>query len=190
MIRVVVAVAEKEAVVVGVAALVQVVDERRAGRAFGVEPVELVAERVPLFEDAIGQPPEDARIALVLDAKAPDGHAVDRLDAGRQLVPPRDVVGGARGQHLDLGVTGEVFGDVAGVQLGAAVDRLAVALNDDRELHCASGSEPPDPKSEATTVARSEATAGRPIAPSVSTAGAWSAGGGSRRPPVAVPAPS
>ena len=39
-------------------------------------------------------------------------------------------------QHLDLRVTREVFGNIACVQFGAAVDRLAVSLDDDRELHC------------------------------------------------------
>jgi hypothetical protein len=33
-----------------------------------------------------------------------------------------------------------VLGDVARVQFGAAVDRRTVSLNDDRELHCESGS--------------------------------------------------
>jgi len=38
--------------------------------------------------------------------------------------------------------SGKMFGDVARVQLGAAVDRLSVALHDDGELHCRSGSDP------------------------------------------------
>src|SRR5207247_8632771 len=54
------------------------------------------------------------------------------------IFPPRDVVGGARRQHLDLRVFGEMFGDVTRVQLRAAVDRLAVALNDDGQFHCSS----------------------------------------------------
>ena len=90
---------------------------------------------MPLFEDAIGSLAEDERIALVLHLEAPHRHAVDLLDAGRQLVAPGHVVGGARRQDLDLGVTRQMLGDVARVQLGAAVDRLAVALDDDRELH-------------------------------------------------------
>ena len=81
----------------------------------------------------------------MLHAKPAHRHAVDSLDAGRQLVAPRDVVGRAGRQDLDLGVAGEVLGDVARVQLGAAVDCLTVALNDDRELHCCSGSDPPGP---------------------------------------------
>ena len=113
----------------------EVADERRRSRSLGVEPRQLVGERVRRVEDLRGQPAERQRIALVLDPEAAHADAVDRFDAGRQLVPPRDVVGGARGQHLDLGVPREVLGDVAGVQLGAAVDRLAVALDDDGELH-------------------------------------------------------
>ena len=64
----------------------------------------------------------------------------------------RVVVTGATGQVayalLPRIVSGEMFGDVAGMKLCAAVDRRSVALNDDRQLHCESGSEPPDPKSD------------------------------------------
>ena len=60
VVRVVVAVAEEQAVVVVGGVLADVVDERRARRPFGVEPVELVAERVALLEDAIGSLAEDA----------------------------------------------------------------------------------------------------------------------------------
>ena len=93
---------------------------------------------MPLLEDAIRSLAEHQRIALVLHLEAPDRHAVDLLDAGRQLVAPRDVVGRAGGEHFDLPMTREMLGDVARVQLGAAVDRLTVALNDDRDLHCGS----------------------------------------------------
>ena len=79
--------------------------------------------------------PNSERIALVLHAKAPHRNAVDLSRRPAELVAPRDVVGRARRQDLDVGVPREVLGDVAGVQLGAAVDCLAVALNDDRELH-------------------------------------------------------
>jgi hypothetical protein len=37
-----------------------------------------------------------------------------------------------------------VLGNVASVQLGAAVDRLTVPLYDDRDFHCESRSEPVD----------------------------------------------
>ncbi len=43
----------------------------------------------------------------------------------------------------------EVFGDVAGVKFCTAVNALAVALNDDGQLHCGSGSESESPASEA-----------------------------------------
>ena len=48
VVGVIVAVAEEQAVVVVGGVFRDVVDERRAGRALGVEPVELVAERVAL----------------------------------------------------------------------------------------------------------------------------------------------
>ncbi len=54
--------------------------------------------------------------------------------AGSSLLPG-DVVARAGREDLDLGVPREAFGDVARVQLGAAVDVRAVALDDDRELH-------------------------------------------------------
>ena len=76
------------------------------------------------------------------DRKAPHRDAVDLLDAGRQLVAPGDVVAGAGRQDLDLGVPREVLGDVARVQLRAAVDVGAVALDDDRELHDSRGRRP------------------------------------------------
>ena len=82
VVGVVVAVAEEQAVVVVGGVLGDVVDERRAGRPFGVEPVELVAERMALLEDALGSLAEDERIAFVLDAEAAHRHAVDLLDAG------------------------------------------------------------------------------------------------------------
>ena len=107
---------------------------------FGVEPRELVGERVGLLEHPRGSLPEETRIALVLHTEPAHRHVVDALDAGRELVAPRDVIGRARREHLDLGVPGEMLGDVPGVQLGAAVDRLPVSLNDDGELHCGSGS--------------------------------------------------
>ena len=73
------------------------------------------------------------------DREAAHGDAVDGLDARAELVVPADVIARAGGDDLDLGVPGEPFGDVARVQLGAAVDVGAVALNDDRELHDSAG---------------------------------------------------
>ena len=81
-------------------------------------------------------PAEQPRIALVFHPKPAHRNAVDLLDARRQLVPPRHVVCGAGRQDLDLGVFGQMLGNVARVQLGAAIDRLSVALHDDGELHC------------------------------------------------------
>ena len=135
VIRVIVAVAEEEAVVVVRRVAPEVADERRRCRTLCVKPGQLVREWMRRVEDVPREPPEDQRIAFSLDPKTPHADAVDRLHARRQLVLPRDVVRSARGQDFDLGVLREVLGDVAGVQLGPAIDRLAVALNDDGELH-------------------------------------------------------
>jgi len=132
---VVVAVAEEDEEVVGLAAPLEVLDERRAGRPFAVEPLQLVGERVRLVEDADRSAPELLGIPRMPDRKPPHRDAVDRLDARGELVPPRHVVASARGQHLDLVVPRQVLRDVPRVQLGAAVDVGAVALDDDRELH-------------------------------------------------------
>ena len=92
-------------------------------------------------------PAELERLAFVRDRKASHRDAVDLLDAGRQLVAPGDVVARAGRDDFDLGVPREPLGDVARVQLRAAVDVGAVALNDDRELHDSFGS--PAPRSPA-----------------------------------------
>src|SRR5262249_54431185 len=106
------------------------------------EPVELVAERVPLFEHAIRSLAEDLRVALVFHREAANGDAVHLLDTGLELVTPRDVIGRARREHVDLRVARQVLRDVARVQLGATADRLPVPLYDDGELHCAEESGP------------------------------------------------
>ena len=83
MPRVIVPIAEEQTVVVALAVLREVIDQRRRRRSFGVEPVELLAERVRLLEHALRSPSEQPWIALVLDAKPPDLDAVDRLDTRR-----------------------------------------------------------------------------------------------------------
>src|SRR5262245_57083815 len=72
---------------------------------------------------------------LMSDRETAHPHAVHVLDALGKFVPPGDVVARARGDHLDVGMPGEAFRNIAGVQLRAAVDVRAVALNRDRELH-------------------------------------------------------
>ena len=62
------------------------------------------------------------------------------LNARRELVAPRHVIGRARGEDFDLRVPRQMFGDVPRMELGAAVHRLPVALDDDGDLHCGSGS--------------------------------------------------
>src|SRR5687767_12960355 len=73
------------------------------------------------------------------DGKAAHGNAVDTLDAGRPLVPPGDVIPGTGGDDLDFRVPRQPLGDVSRVQLGAAIDVRAIALDGDRQLH------PPSP---------------------------------------------
>ncbi len=76
----VVAIAEEQTVVVAAAVPGDVVDQRRRGRALRVEPVQFVAKRVALLEDAIGSAAEELRVALALHAKASRRHAVDRFE--------------------------------------------------------------------------------------------------------------
>ena len=135
VIRVAVPITEDDAVVVVVLVLREMVDERRTGRTFFVQPFELVGNRVRVAKHVLGVAPEDERVALALDRKATHPDAVDVLDAGCQLVAPRDVVAGARGQDFDLGVAGEMLRQVPRMKFSAAVDRPSVSLYDDGELH-------------------------------------------------------
>ena len=114
--------------------------QRRALRPFGVEPLQLVEMGMRVIEHAIGPSAEHARIARVIDSKPAHRHAVHHFRARRIVVAPRDIVARARRQHVDVGVLRQVLGDIAGMQLGAAVDVGAVALHHDSELHCAEGS--------------------------------------------------
>src|SRR5262249_44639575 len=91
-----------------------------------------------LQKDAIGSLREDPRIPFVLHAKAANRNPVHLLHAGRQLIPPRHVIGGAGREHLDLAVARKTFRDVASVKLGATVDGRAIALDDDGDSHCES----------------------------------------------------
>jgi hypothetical protein len=123
----------------------QMRDQRGACRPLALEPGELVGDGMRMLEHAVGAPPELVRVPLVSDRKAPDGDPVHLLDAGRPLIPPRHVVGGARGENLDLRVPRQPFRHIPRVQLGAAVDVGAVALDDDTELH--DWCDPPPPPS-------------------------------------------
>ena len=71
-------------------------------------------------------------IAFPRDRKSLDGNAVDRILSRRPVVAPREIVARARREHTYLGVSGQPFRDVAGMQLAAAVDLGAVPLHDDR----------------------------------------------------------
>ncbi len=125
---------DEEIVVAGVGA--DVLHEGGACRPLGLEPRQLVAERVDLVKDDARPPSELLRVALARHGEAPHLDAVDGLDALGALVAPRDVVGGAGGEHLHRNVRGQALGDVPRVQFGAAVDVGAVALDDDRDFHC------------------------------------------------------
>ena len=97
------------------------------------------------FEDVARAPAEIERLTLPSDRKTANRHAVDGLEARLQLVAPGDVVTGARRDDFDLGVPCEALGDIARVQLGAAVDVSAVALSDNREFHDSAGPPPVSP---------------------------------------------
>ena len=102
VIRVVVAVAEDDAVVVLRRVPREVADQVRTVRTFGIQPPQLVVQRVLPPEDGIRSTAEHERITLLSHTKAPDLHAVHGLDARWQLVLPRNVVAGAGGQDLDV----------------------------------------------------------------------------------------
>ena len=98
--------------------------------------------RVRGLEYLLGAPRKNLDVALVGHGEAMDRDAVDDLDAGGVFVVPRDVIARARREDGDLCVRRKMLGDVARVQLGAAVDVGAVPLHDDGELHCSDGSGP------------------------------------------------
>ena len=123
-----------------------VVHERRARWSLGVEPSKFVGERMRLLKYVRRLPAERHEIPFVLHAEAPHRNAIDALLRGPRLVAPGDVIARVRGQHIHFGVTREVLGDVSRVEFRAAVNRLTVSLDDDRELHCSS-SNPPGPDS-------------------------------------------
>ena len=147
MPRVVVAVTEEDDEVEGVSRFRQVLDQRRACRALAVEPGEFIGERVRLLEDSTRSASELERLPFMRNWKASDRNAVDVLDAGGQLVAPRDVIARAGRDDFDLRVPGQPLGNVARVQLRSAVDVGAVALGDDRELHESRDSSPASPLS-------------------------------------------
>jgi hypothetical protein len=132
---VIVAVAEKDEPVEGVGRPRRMLHERRACRALAVQPRELIADGVRPLEDRRRVAGELRRVAGMRHGEPSHRHATDRFDTRRQRIGPRDVVLRAGGEYLDLGVTRQMFSDVARMQLGAAVDVGAVPLCDDRNLH-------------------------------------------------------
>src|SRR5688500_10490716 len=76
------------------AGAVDALDEVWTYRSLGVQPRQLVVERVDVVKDVSGVPAEFDKcgVALAADGKALHRYAVDRLDAGRHLVAPCHVV--------------------------------------------------------------------------------------------------
>ena len=136
MVGVVIAVAEEEEVIDLWSILFDVPDERRTRRPLGIEPLQLVEIRVLLLEDALGARGKELHVPLAIDREALDRDPVDGLRAGRIVVVPGDVIARAGRQHDDLRVRRQMLGDIARVQLSAAVDVGAIALHHDGQLHC------------------------------------------------------
>ncbi len=88
-----------------------------------------------MFEDEPGAMGKLDRMPPARDREAADDNAVDGFVTRRQLIAPRDVVHGPRGQDFHLRVTREPFRDVSRVQFSSAADVRAVALNNNRQLH-------------------------------------------------------
>jgi hypothetical protein len=110
-------------------------DERWAVRSLTFEPAQLVLYRVRVFEDVGRAIAEVNQVALPDDGKSLDGNAVHDVAAFGPFVAPRDVVASAGRQNADVGMGGEMLGNVTRVQFGAAVDLRTVALHDHRDLH-------------------------------------------------------
>src|SRR5918993_5942829 len=93
-----------------------------------------------MVEDAVRPAAEVGGVSLLIDSEPPHRNVVHEFRSCRIIVAPGDVIASACRQHLDLRVLRKMLGDVASVQLGAAVDLGAIALHHDSELHCAEGS--------------------------------------------------
>src|SRR6476619_3095618 len=89
--------------------------------AFGVEPLQLVGDRVGVFEHPVRQAPECSRVPLVDDRESLDGDAVDIVWTSGELVGPRDVVTGTGREDADVVVPRQPLGNVAGMELRTAV---------------------------------------------------------------------
>jgi hypothetical protein len=66
-------------------------------------------------EDALRPRAEVANVALSGDGKAFDMNPVYLFKARRKLIPPREIVSRARGQHADLEARRQPLGDVPSV---------------------------------------------------------------------------
>src|SRR6478609_5020719 len=138
----VIAEAEKDEEVVVSFVPLDVFDQCRAGWPFRLEPRQFIAQRMLAREHLLRPFCELDRITFRRDRKTVNGDAVYHLLAFGQLVLPRDVVAMRAGrQDLDFDMLRQVLGDIPRMLFGAAVDIGAVALNNNRDLHCRSSSE-------------------------------------------------
>ena len=110
------------------------IDQARTRRSLAPQPRQLGRNRMRRLEDLRGPLTKLFGVAFAADRKPPDRDTVHPLDPGVELVAPGDVVGRAGRQNLALGVSREVLSDIPGMQLGAAVQLGAVALDDERDL--------------------------------------------------------
>jgi len=131
----IVAIAEQQEEVVACRVACGMADERRARRAFAVEPVEFVLEGMRPLEHSNGSAPEFVGMPLAVDRKPEHTNAVDLLLARGELVPPGDVIARAGGEDIHSHAARQPLGDITSVELGAAIDVGAVPLDDDRQLH-------------------------------------------------------
>src|SRR2546430_5470611 len=131
----VVDVREEEHVVVLAAAFEQEVEELGRIRSLRVDERALVVEGVPSAERPSLVELEVPR-ARTLDWEPPDGHAVDLVEAGREVALPREVIGRVRGRDLDREMRPQALDDGARVSFGTA-RYVAVALHDDEEARLA-----------------------------------------------------
>tara|TARA_B100001971_G_C18200806_1_gene544455 strand:+ start:857 stop:1471 length:615 start_codon:yes stop_codon:yes gene_type:complete len=121
-----------------------------------------------LLEHLLGPLAEISDVAFAADRKSSDPQTIYPVEPGVKLVAPCNVVGRAGREHLDLGVSSEMFRDIPGMQLRATVQVGAIALDDDGKPHCSSVPVSPSGDGCATvSVAGAAAGAGASLGPGV-----------------------
>jgi hypothetical protein len=122
---------DEPVVVVGVGA--DPLDQLRREGALSPDPLRLVEERVGRRVEPVGVAAEGAHPARPVHGEAAHADAVDRRDARRVDVSPREVVARTRGEHLDVVVGGQGLRHPAALVLGPPVDLRTVALHHEGE---------------------------------------------------------